>query len=103
MSLHETRVGKTTTQATYFSGPNAYSTSVFNKIENSPKFLTDLEVRYSFTPAFMVALGANNLFDVYPNKLPVENRYLGASQYDIYSSQVGVNGGFYYLRATYKF
>ncbi|NKI72277.1 TonB-dependent receptor [Collimonas pratensis] len=103
VSLHLTRFGKTSTEATYYTGPNAFSTTTFNHIENTPKYITDLEVRYAFTGNFQVALGANNLFNIYPSKLPAENRYLGVSQYNIYSSQIGVNGGFYYLRANYKF
>jgi len=45
-------------------------------------------------------VGANNLFNVYPSKLPSENQFLG-TQYDIVSSPIGINGGFYYLRARY--
>ncbi|PUA19657.1 TonB-dependent siderophore receptor [Glaciimonas sp. PCH181] len=103
VSLHETRYGKTAVEATYYSGPNAFSSTQFNHVENAPKFITDLEVRYAFTKKFQVAVGANNLFNVYPTKLPAINQYLGVYQYDPSASQIGINGGYYYLRANYTF
>jgi iron complex outermembrane recepter protein len=102
VSLHETRYGSTSGEATYWSGPNAYSTTTFYHFTNTPKYITDLEVRYAFNKKFEVAVGANNLFNVYPKTLPADNQLLGI-QYDTTSSQIGVNGGFYYLRAKYLF
>jgi iron complex outermembrane receptor protein len=103
VSLHATRYGKTATEATFYSGPNIYSTSVFNHIENKPKTITDLELRYAVTKNLQIAGGANNLFDVYPTKVPAISRYLGVYQYDTASAQIPFNGGYYYLRASYKF
>ncbi|MRW90466.1 TonB-dependent receptor [Duganella sp. FT80W] len=103
VSLHATRYGKTSTEATFYTGPNIYSTSVFNHVENAPKTLVDLEVRYAVSKQWQVAAGANNLFNVYPSKLPETNRYLGVYQYDTSSAQIPFNGGYYYLRASYKF
>lgn len=103
VSLHATRYGKTATEATFYSGPNIYSTSVFNHIENAPRTLTDLEVRYAVSKQLQLALGANNLFDVYPSKVPAASRYLGVYQYDTAASQTGFNGGYYYVRASYTF
>ena len=103
VSLHATRYGKTSTEATFFSGPNIYSTTVFNHIENAPKTLTDLEVRYAVSKSLQLSIGANNLFNVYPTKVPEASRYLGVYQYDTSSAQIPFNGGYYYLRANYKF
>jgi iron complex outermembrane receptor protein len=103
VSLHATRYGKTATEATFYSGPNIYSTSVFNHIENAPRTLTDLEVRYAVSKQLQLAAGANNLFDVYPSKVPLPSRYLGVYQYDTAASQTGFNGGYYYVRASYTF
>jgi len=33
--------------------------------------------------------------------VPAANRYLGAPQYYPSTSQLGINGGFYYLRVNY--
>ncbi len=103
VSLHATRYGKTATEATFYSGPNIYSTTVFNHIENKPKTLTDLEVRYAVTKKLQLAAGATNLFDVYPTKVPPISRYLGVYQYDTAAAQIPFNGGYYYVRANYKF
>jgi iron complex outermembrane receptor protein len=103
ISLHATRYGRTETEATFYSGPNIYSTTVFNHIENAPKTLTDLEVRYAVTKKLQLAGGATNLFNVYPSKVPAASRYLGVYQYDTAAAQIPFNGGYYYLRASYKF
>ena len=103
VSLHATRYGRTATEATFYSGPNINSTSVFNHIENAPKTIADLEVRYTATKRLQLAAGANNLFDVYPSKVPAISRYLGVYQYDTASAQIPFNGAYYYVRASYKF
>jgi iron complex outermembrane receptor protein len=103
VSLHATRYGKTATESTFYAGPNIYSTSVFNHIENAPKTVTDLELRYAVTKKLQLAAGANNLFDVYPSKVPAISRYLGVYQYDTAAAQIPFGGGYYYVRANYKF
>ncbi len=100
LSLHETRYGTTSGEESYWSGPNAFSTTRFAHFTNAARYVTDVELRYAMTRKFEIAVGANNLFNVYPSKLPSENQFLG-TQYDIVSSPIGINGGFYYLRARY--
>ena len=100
LSLHETRYGTTSGEESYWSGPNAFSTTRFAHFTNAARYVTDVELRYAMTRKFEIAVGANNLFNVSPSKLPSENQFLG-TQYDIVSSPIGINGGFYYLRARY--
>ncbi|WP_245643773.1 TonB-dependent receptor plug domain-containing protein [Paraburkholderia oxyphila] len=102
VSVHETRFGTTSGEETYIVGPNAFSTTQFIHFQNAARYVTDVEVRYDVTKKFQIAVGANNLFDVYPSKLPYEAQLEGA-QYDAFASTIGVNGGFYYLRARYQF
>ncbi|WP_144158021.1 TonB-dependent receptor plug domain-containing protein [Paraburkholderia sp. BCC1885] len=102
VSLHETRFGATSSEETYIVGPNAFSTTQFIHFENAARYVTDLEVRYGVTKRFQIAVGANNLFDVYPSKLPYAAQLEGA-QYDSFASTIGEDGGFYYLRARYTF
>ncbi|MFM0644170.1 TonB-dependent receptor [Paraburkholderia bryophila] len=102
VSLHETRFGSTSSEETYIVGPNAFSTTQFLHFENAARYITDVEVRYDVTKKFQIALGANNLFDVYPTRLPYVAQLEGA-QYDSFASTTGVNGGFYYARARYLF
>jgi len=102
VSLHETRFGSTSSEETYIVGPNAFSTTQFIHFENAARYVTDLEVRYDVTKRFQIAVGANNLFNVYPSKLPYQAQLEGA-QYDAFASTIGEDGGFYYLRARYTF
>lgn len=102
LSLHETRYGSTSAQESYRTGPNAGSVTVFIPFTNKAEYTTDIEARYSVTKHFNVAVGARNLFNAYPNKLPLAAQYAGAV-YDTTTSPIGIDGGFYYLRARYVF
>ena len=77
-----------------------------------PKWVTDLEVRFTFKEHATFAFGAENLFDVYPTRLPVGNRPAsvgGVSPvnqiYIPYSgfSPFGFNGRYLYGRFTAQF
>ncbi|WP_338408519.1 TonB-dependent receptor [uncultured Flavobacterium sp.] len=67
------------------------------------KVITDLSVGYKFTESAKIVVGANNLFDVYPD----ENlESLKSSNQFIYSrnvSQFGQNGRFVFARLSYNF
>jgi iron complex outermembrane receptor protein len=72
--------------------------------------ITDLEVSYKVFSNVTVALGANNLFDKAPDKLSaayqtdcnVNGNGGCTSQYPTFSP-FGINGGYYYGRATVAF
>jgi len=75
--------------------------SLIEKVD--PIVITDLEVSYDITDSLVVALGAKNIFDVFPDEYS-EGRtsgFLGA----IYplNSPAGFNGGYYYLRMGWDF
>jgi len=91
----------------------------------SPKWITDLEVSYELTARLKIAFGANNLFNIYPDRQPqsivnmeaTDTVLTGAPGYslaayglptsgDYYygtNSPFGLNGGFYYGRVSVKF
>ncbi|HKR88347.1 MAG TPA: TonB-dependent receptor [Phenylobacterium sp.] len=77
------------------------------KIGVTPIF--DTELAYRTTNGIRVAIGANNLFNLHPNR--VSDAYLaaevasGSSAIDIYPtwSPFGFNGGYYYTRLSYDF
>ncbi len=76
----------------------------------STKAITDLDVNYKFTKDFSVSVGANNLFNAYPNKLnPAlvadwrSNLDNSAVQKYAGFSPFGVNGGYYYAKANLTF
>lgn len=69
----------------------------------SPSVIADLEVTYRFTDRAGLTVGANNLFNKYPDKLKPVNQ--GATGFALYNtaSPYGTNGGFYYTRLFYEF
>ena len=65
-------------------------------------FLVDLEARYTFNERYTVAVGAENLFDEFPDdELDPTSRFLGVNY--ALTSPYGFNGGFYYLRLAADF
>ena len=101
--LHEQRFGQTIDELTYFEGPNAFSTTDFFRFYNRPRWITNVEVGYRLIKRLRAALGANNLFDAYPTRIPAQNGYNGSEPYDSDASQIGIDGGFYYARLAYDF
>ncbi len=65
------------------------------------KWITDLDVGYSLTKDLNIAVGAKNLFDVYPRKQGIPSNTM-TSSYGTYSP-FGFTGGYYYTRLTYAF
>jgi len=103
VSVHEIRYGQTTSQLTYYTGPNAFSTTKYLQFQNSPKWTTNASVTYNFARHWSVTLGGNNIFAKFPSAVPVANRYLGAPKYYMSTSQLGINGGYYYLDVSARF
>jgi iron complex outermembrane recepter protein len=103
VNLSETRFGNATSVLTYQSGPNANSSTVFDAVEQTPKYRTDLQVARELVPGVRLSLGANNLFDAKPTALPPITRYLGVAIYDINIQGIGINGGFYYAALDITF
>jgi iron complex outermembrane receptor protein len=72
--------------------------------------VTDLEVAYKISNAWTIALGANNLFNKYPDGinpqvLAIQRANLDNAAVTIYPSfsPIGINGGYYYARANFRF
>lgn len=75
--------------------------SLIEKVD--PVVITDVEISYGITDSLVVALGAKNIFDVFPDEYSKGRTagFLGA----IYplNSPTGFNGGHYYLRMGWDF
>ena len=91
-----TRFGKV---STIFNGTDRTRDEYF-----SDKYVSD--VALSFRPAkiIQITIGANNIADVYPDKMKnfantSDNRFL----YSRSSTQFGFNGGFYYASLNFTF
>lgn len=69
-------------------------------INAGSEYLVDFEIAYSLNESSKLAFGVKNLLDNQPDKNPFAD-VVGA-QYPP-TSPMGINGGFYYLRASYNF
>jgi iron complex outermembrane receptor protein len=103
VNLRENYFGKSSEQ---FSTDGA----VYRENRIKASLLTDLEVSYQISKAWSVSLGANNLFNEYPDKvnpltLAEQRANLDNGAVTIYPgfSPYGINGGYYYARAAVKF
>lgn len=67
----------------------------------SAKWITDLDVAYAFDKRLTVAVGAQNLFNKYPDHIGVSNSSFG-DNWGSYSP-FGFTGGYYYTRLQYAF
>lgn len=68
------------------------------------KWITNLSLSYTIN-SWTLTVGADNLFDVYPDKINSHNDQYLANEipYDSGLSPWGINGGFYYAKASYRF
>lgn len=96
-----------TARATYFGKVIAWE-----KPANLPhrdqtfagKTLTDLTLSYDITKKFAITLGANNIFDAYPDKVLANYASYSSGQipYTRNANQFGFNGAFYYTTLNLK-
>ena len=68
----------------------------------SAKWVTDTELSYHYNKKLSFAIGANNVFDVYPDKFNAANNTSGLALYSSFSP-FGFDGGFYYSRLNFSF
>jgi iron complex outermembrane recepter protein len=91
--LRNTRFGKTAFQ--YLGNP---------KETFSPKILTDLNISYSPKSWVTITAGANNIFNVYPDRIKNEkNTNEGRNIYALDGSQFGYYGGYYFVSMSFSF
>ncbi|MGV3768643.1 MAG: TonB-dependent receptor plug domain-containing protein [Sphingobium phenoxybenzoativorans] len=91
VNLRETRYGKI----------DYIQSAAVNDQHFSAKWITDLDVSYKLTESTTVAVGANNLFNVYPDLMTLVNT-IGTGNYAA-NSPFGFYGGYYYGRLSVKF
>jgi iron complex outermembrane recepter protein len=97
-----------TGKATYFGKVIAWEKPVAKSHASQTfagKTLTDLTVNCNIAPKFTVSIGANNIFNVYPDKVnPNYASYSnGQVPYTRNANQFGFNGSFYYATFNFKF
>lgn len=69
--------------------------------EYKARWITDLDVGYQLTKDLELAVGARNLFDVYPERQAPTSKTM-VKGYGVYSPY-GFTGGYYFGRLTYNF
>jgi iron complex outermembrane receptor protein len=69
-------------------------------IEVGSAITTDAEISYSINDSYEISVGAQNLFDEYPDEH--EWQGVAGSKYPT-TAVMGINGGFYYVRLNYNF
>jgi iron complex outermembrane recepter protein len=115
VNVRQTRYGETTDLLTYEDwepssaqcpnggGSKQYSNTCFYQFKNTPRWLTDIEVGYRISDAWHVAVGADDIFNVRPRRVPQYVNDLGATPYDTDSAQIPIYGGYYYGRMNATF
>ncbi|MDB5723550.1 MAG: TonB-dependent receptor [Novosphingobium sp.] len=87
-------------RATYYGSVTQPASSLVDYVETGKHVIVDAEARVKLFDRATLAIGANNLFDVYPDRIPVTNvtNYNnGASAFPFYSP-FGFNGRYLYAR-----
>jgi len=77
-------------------------TDAANDVTLGAETVVDLEGRYNFNERLTLALGAENLFDAYPDAFPVSRNTTGNTSFSNYSP-FGRSGRFLYARVNYGF
>jgi iron complex outermembrane receptor protein len=86
-----------TVRGTYYGDVTQPSSTPANDLHTGEHLITDLEARINAADQFHFALGVNNLFDVYPDKVPAALDASGVTAFPFYSP-FGFNGRYLYVR-----
>lgn len=81
------------------------ASSAIGDKEYSAKTLADASVNYAYSPTLSFTLGAQNLFDTYPDEQPesVQANNGGVFKYPNTNAPFGFNGGYYYAEVNWRF
>ncbi len=86
----------------YFGEVTEATTTVANQQVFGTKLVTDLSVGYKASPALTFTVGANNLFDIYPDRAEEAfgNRSSGRFDWSRRAQQFGIGGRFLFARLS---
>ncbi|MDQ3516315.1 MAG: TonB-dependent receptor, partial [Gemmatimonadota bacterium] len=93
LNLHTQRFGKVTEFAPALTGAQDQTYSA--------KWITDLALSYRLFDRLALTLGGNNITDAYPDTTIAPLQTRGIYVYDASSSTFGINGAYYYVKASY--
>jgi iron complex outermembrane recepter protein len=101
-TLRATRYGRVLSPDTATTFATVAANVPVNDVVLHAKTLVDLEARFAFTGHLQAALGAENLFDQYPDSNPPSVNTTGTQAFSNYSP-FGRSGRFLYGRVSYDF
>lgn len=90
-----------TARVTYYGDVNQPGTTPAGDIHTGQHAITDFELRYQPKKGAQIALGVNNLFDVYPDRTIAANNSTGVVGFPFYSP-FGFNGRYLYARVGFN-
>lgn len=87
----------------YFGGVTEPSNILSNQQYYNPRWITDASIAYKLTDFLKLTVGANNLFNCYPEKVAKKaNSNQGQFVYSRYVSQFGFNGRYIFTRLNFN-
>ena len=101
-TLRATRYGTVLSPDTSATFASVAAHTPYTDVVLHAKTLVDMEGRFSFTSHLQAALGAENLFDTYPDSNPPAVNLSGTAAFSNYSP-FGRAGRFIYGRVSYDF
>jgi iron complex outermembrane receptor protein len=91
-----------TARATRYGDTLSPGTTAARDFVLSAQTVVDLEARFALSSKMNLAVGADNVFDVYPDAFPPALNTTGAAMFSNYAP-FGRSGRFVYARANYSF
>ena len=87
----------------YFGEVTEAVTNTANQQVFDPRIVTDLSLGYKATDALTLTIGANNIFDIYPERADPEfnNRSDGRFDWSRRAQQFGIGGRFLFARVSF--
>ena len=86
----------------WFGEVSEATSTVENQQVYGSKLVTDISVGYKASESLTFTVGANNLFDVFPDKTIEANRSSGRFDWSRRSQQFGMGGRFLFARLSFK-
>jgi len=84
----------------YFGKVSEATTNIANQQDFASKLVTDLSFGYKTSENVTLTVGANNLFDIYPDRAIQANRSDGRFDWSRRSQQFGIGGRFLFARLS---
>jgi iron complex outermembrane receptor protein len=89
-----------TARVSYYGDVNQPASTLASDLHTGKHTITDLEARYQLLPLATLSVGANNVFDIYPNKVPASVLASNGGVAFPYFSPFGFAGRYVYAKLS---